>query len=112
MKNLLLFIVLLTFAFCDAPPRGKLIAVEDAFLSVKKQILLCISNSETASGELKKYATDFLATDLKENLNLHKFRENPTDRDVIRKCRREAFIHDTIRKPIQKDLKVKRFLAK
>ena len=112
MKYLYLFIVLLSFAICDLPPKGKLIAVEDAFINVKKQILECWSKSETASNELKKYATDTLATELKEPLNLHQYRENPTDKDAIRKCRREAFIHDTARRPLQKEFKTKRFLAK
>ena len=112
MKFLYLFLVLFTLAFCDAPPKGKLIAVEDAFVNVKQKILECITKSETASPELKKYATDFLATDLKETMNLHKFRENLTDKEVIRKCRREAFIHDTMRKPLRPNMSTKRFLAK
>ena len=112
MKYLYLFLALLSLTLCDAPPRSKLIAVEDAFIDVKKKILECISKSETASAELKKYATDFLATDLKESMNLHKYRENPSDKEVIRTCRREAFIHDTIRKPLRPNISNKRFLAK
>jgi hypothetical protein len=112
MKYIVLFFVLLSLALCEAPPRSKLIAVEDAFVNVKKNILECISKSETASAELKKYATDLLATDLKESLNLHKYRENLTDKEVIRNCRREAFIHDTVRKPMRPNISTKRFLAK
>ena len=112
MKYIILFLALLSLALCEAPPRSKLIAVEDAFVNVKKNILECISKSETASAELKKYATDLLATDLKESLNLHKYRENLTDKEVIRNCRREAFIHDTVRKPMRPNISTKRFLAK
>ena len=115
MKFFYLYLALLSFAFCEPPQRSKLIAVEDAFLTVKKQILECISKSETASPELKKYATDILASDLKESLNLQKFRENLTDKEIIRKCRRDAFIHDTARRPIHAEhqgIKVKRFLHK
>ena len=110
MKTLYLFLALLSLALCEGPPKTKLIGIEDAFVDVKKKILDCIIKSETASEELKKYATDFLATDLKESLNLKKFRENANDKDVIRKCRRDAFIKDTMRKPI--NFGNKRFLAK
>ena len=112
MKYLLIFVALLSLSFCEAPPKSKIIAVEDAFVSVKKTILECLSKSEVASAELKKYATDALATDLKESLNLHKFRENPNDKVVIRNCRREAFIHDTQRKPLQPNIIRGRFLGK
>ena len=112
MKYLLIFVALLSLSFCEAPPKARPIAVEDAFISIKKTILECLSKSEVASAELKKYATDALATDLKESLNLHKFRENPNDKDVIRKCRREAFIHDTRRRPLQHNIAGGRFLGK
>ena len=69
MKFIFLFFALLSLSLCDPPKINKLIAVEDAFVNVKKNILECISKSETASAELKKYATDLLATDLKESLN-------------------------------------------
>ena len=112
MKFLLLIFVLLSLSNCDAPPVTKLIAVEDAFVNIKKNILECLAKSETASAELRKYANDTLATDMKESLNLHKFRETPTDKDAIRKCRREAFIHDTQRRPIPTFARNKRFLSK
>ena len=112
MKFLFLFFALLSLSLCDAPPKNNLIAVEDAFINIKKNILECLSKAENASPELRKYATDRLATDLKESLNLHVYRENLTDKEVIRKCRRDAFIHDTQRRPIQTLVKNKRFLSK
>ena len=112
MKFIFLFFALLSLSLCDAPKVSKLIAVEDAFVNVKKNILECLSKAENASPELRKYATDTLATDLKESLNLHRYRDNLTDKEVIRKCRRDAFIHDTQRRPIQTLVKNKRFLAK
>ena len=56
--------------------------------------------------------TEFQATDLKESLDLKKFRDNLSDKELIRKCRREAFIHDTMRKPNHRVALTKRFLAK
>ena len=47
---------------------------------------------------MKKYAEDFLKTDLKGDLNLGQFRENPVDYDVIKKCRRQAFFNKKIGK--------------
>ena len=114
MKYLLLFIALLSLSLCDAPPKNKIIAIEDAFLTIKKNILECIKIDTNASAELKKYAADTLATDLKESLNLHKYRENATDKEVIRKCRREAFIKGTEKRPLTPVTPInnQRFLAK
>ena len=112
MKFIFLFFALLSLSLCDTTKINKLIAVEDAFVNVKKNILECLSKAENASPELRKYATEILATDLKESLNLHRFRDNLSDKEVIRKCRREAFIHDTQRRPIQTLVRNKRFLAK
>ena len=112
MKFIFLFFALLSLALCDPPKINKLIAVEDAVVNVKKNILECLSKAENASPELRKYATEVLSTDLKESLNLHRFRDNLSDKEVIRKCRREAFIHDTQRRPIQTLVRNKRFLAK
>ena len=112
MKYLYLFLALLSLSFCEAPPKTPIIGIEDAFVDIKKRILDCLIKSETASEELKKYATYFLATDLKESLNFKIFRENPNDKEVIRKCRRDAFIQDTVRKPKNAIPEVKRFLDK
>ena len=112
MKFIFLFFALLSLSLCDTTKINKLIAVEDAFVNVKKNILECLSKAENASPELRKYATEVLSTDLKESLNLHRFRDNLSDKEVIRKCRREAFIHDTQRRPIQTLVRNKRFLAK
>ena len=112
MKFIFLFFALLSLSLCDTTKINKLIAVEDAFVNVKKNILECLSKAENTSPELRKYATEILATDLKESLNLHRFRDNLSDKEVIRKCRREAFIHDTQRRPIQTLVRNKRFLAK
>ena len=74
-----------------------------------KKILDCIIKSESVSDELKKYATDFPSTDLKESMNLKKFNENVNDNDVLRKCRRDAFIKDAMRKPLKFGNQGKRF---
>jgi len=47
---------------------------------------------------MKKYATDFLKTDLSGDLNLGQFRENKADYNIIKKCRREAFYDKSKRK--------------
>ena len=39
-----------------------------------------------------------LISDLKGDLNLGQFRENPVDYDVIKKCRRQAFFNKKIGK--------------
>ena len=42
-------------------------------------------------------------------MNLKKFNENVNDNDVLRKCRRDAFIKDAMRKPLKFGKQGKRF---
>ena len=101
MKYLFFLLGLLSLSLCEAPPKTKLIAAEDAFVDIKKGILQCIVKEEGASAELKKYAEEKLNTDLKDSLSLYKFRQTDGDRDAIRKCRRQAFIQNTARNPVR-----------
>ena len=91
MKCFIIILSLFYFSFCDFPKIKREIAVTDTFIGIRKNLLECIVKTESASSELKQYASDFLKTDLKGDLNLGQFRTNPTDNDVLKKCRREAF---------------------
>ena len=93
MKFYLLVLSLFAFVLSTPPKIPREIAVTDTFIEIRQNLLECIVGTERASAELKKYARDFLATDLKGDLNLGQFRLNPTDNDVIKKCRREAFFN-------------------
>ena len=86
-----IFLILLALVFCS-PPRRE-IAVTDTFVEIRQNLLECIVNTPRGSTEIKKYASDFLKTDLNGDLNLGQFRENPADNDLIKKCRREAFFN-------------------
>ena len=92
MKYIIAFIVLISLVFCE-PPVGNAIPAEEAFTEIKKNILECIVQSEKASPEMKKYATENLNAGYKEQLNLSQFRNNEADRLVIRQCRRQAFVY-------------------
>ena len=91
MKFILFLLSLFVFTLCDAPKIPREIAVTDTFIEIRKNLLECIIETERASPELKKYASDFLKTDLKGDLNLGQFRLNQVDNDVLKKCRRQAF---------------------
>ena len=90
MKYILILLSLFALTLC-APKLAREIAVTDTFIGIRKNLLECIVKTETASSELKNYASDFLKTDLKGDLNLGQFRTNQIDNDVLKKCRRETF---------------------
>ena len=48
MKYIIVFIVLISLAFCE-PPVARAIPAEEAFTELKKKILECIIKSEDAS---------------------------------------------------------------
>ena len=95
MKYILCLLLLFEITFCN---RKKSIlsphTMEEAYPSLRKSLLECISKSETASKELKNYANENLTKELKDHLNLSQFKELETDKLVIRKCRREAFLQN------------------
>ena len=74
-------------------PVGQAIPVEEAFVEIKKSILECIIKSDKASQELKNYAVENVNNGYKETLLLSNFRNNESDRLVIRQCRRQAFLN-------------------
>ena len=92
MKYIIVFLVLISLAFCQ-PSTGKTIPKEEeVFADMKKLILECIIKSEKASPEMKKYAAENLNAGPNETLNLAQFINNESDRFIIRQCKREAFL--------------------
>ena len=92
MKYIIGLLVLISLVKCE-PQVGQVIAAEEAFTEIKKKILECISAEETASEDLRHYASSMLSTGYKETLNFAKYRENQTDKEIIRQCRRKSFIY-------------------
>ncbi len=105
MKYVLMFLVIISFVFCGPPQQA--VPAEEAFSEIKKNILECVSKDERASAELKNYALENLNNGYKETLVFSKYRQNETDRLVIRQCRRNAFLFTTKKrtgfKTIEKD---------
>ncbi len=96
MKTLILISL---FIFCL--PETKVVPplqIADIFSSVKKQIYECISSSSEASQILKQQAKQNLESHSNLPLNFHNIELTQEDRDVIRKCKRDAF-RATTRKP-------------
>ena len=92
MKFIIIAFVVLTSLVLNQPV-GKAIPAEEAFIEIKKSILDCILKSDKASEALKDYANENVKNGYKETLLLSKFRENESDRLVIRQCRRQAFLN-------------------
>ena len=101
MKAIILFLSFFVLTLCTPPPKRE-IAVTDTFVEIRKNLLECIVESPKVSEEMKKYASDFLKTDLNGDLNLGQFREKRSDYDIIKKCRRAAFYDKAKRKYQQK----------
>ena len=96
MKTLILISL---FIFCV--PETKVLPplqIADIFSGVKKQIYECVSSSSEASQTLKQQAKQGLESNSNLPLNFHNIELTQEDREVIRKCKREAF-RATTRKP-------------
>ena len=93
MKYIFYLLLLFEISFCN---KKKAIltphTMEEVVPALKKSLLECISKSESASEELKNYANENLSKELKDHLHLSQFKGVETDKLVIRKCRREAFL--------------------
>ena len=63
----------------------------DIFGKIKKSIHQCISTSEEASTTLKELVKKSLASEENLPLNFNTIELTQEDREVIRRCRREAF---------------------
>ena len=102
MKYILLILVsLFCFSLCEPKPKRSLIGEEDT-MSMKKALLECLTQSNTASDELKNFVRQQLKTDLKEDIMLSSFtvnQSNDNNRQAIKKCKRLSF-----EKTIQKKL--------
>ena len=68
--------------------------VED---EIKKNILECIVNNDKTSQKLRNYANEKLSNGYKEDLLLTKYVQNDTDRNIIRQCKKNAYL-STIKK--------------
>ena len=98
MKYVITFLALIAFISCQPKvPAHHVIPSEEAFIEIKKTILNCINEDDRASPELKEYVKGYLASDMKEPLLLTKYRQNETDRLLIRQCRRKSFIYSKTR---------------
>ena len=96
MKSLILFslfIISLSETKVTKP-----LKIGDVFSGVKKKIFECVSNSADASTNLKNLAKKNLESTENISLNFKTIELTQEDREVIRKCKREAF-RATTRRP-------------
>ena len=107
MKIIIAFIVIISLVTCEPVPHISQIAkVEDDFIEIRKNILLCISANKNATEGLRKYATEHLDLGSKKTLNFYEYREKESDYNIIRECRRKAIVF-----PIKKHINLPNPLA-
>ena len=90
MKNLLIFLVLMVFVVCP-PPHFNIEERIRRRKEFQKNMANCIVNSEGVSAELKKKIEDNKDEDLRKILHLYIAKLDSSDREIIRKCRKELF---------------------
>ena len=96
MKSLILFsLFILSLSETKVT---KPLKIGDVFSGVKKKIFECVSNSADASTNLKNLAKKNLESTENLSLNFKTIELTQEDREVIRKCKREAF-RATTRRP-------------
>ena len=92
MKGVLLFAFLLTLVICQHPDthEGRMEERIQRRKKIQKEICDCLLK-EDISSELKSKLEENKDDDLRHTLHLFMNKENTKDKELIRKCRREAF---------------------
>ena len=91
MKYIFCFTLLIISIYCNKKSLLTSHSMEEAFPTIKKDMLECISKSEGLTETLKNYVDDILQNDLDEPLNFSLFKLLEGDRAIIRKCKRDSF---------------------
>ena len=100
MKSIIfLSLIILSLSSKKYTRSGKII--EDAFDKIKKSMYQCVSASEEASNILKEFVKKKLDSEENLPLNFNTIELTQGDREIIRKCKREALKIPT-RKPDDK----------
>lgn len=66
-------------------------------IKIKKYLFDYLSQEPKASPELRNYANQMIKSEYKDPLTLYKF-QNDTDRLIIKRCKRKAFLEATKQK--------------
>ena len=97
MKSIL-FLSLIVLCLSSPKKAKESFNTSDIFANIKKAIYQCVSSSEEASKQLKELVNKNLQSNENLPLNFHSIELTQEDREVIRKCKREAF-RATTRRP-------------
>ena len=90
MKYILLFCIIVYAISTTKSPISAEIA--DIYKGIKTKIYKCVLNSDKASSTLKELANKNLNLKEAKPLNFHSIDLNGEDRQIIRDCKRQAFI--------------------
>ncbi len=88
------YIILLALIICilSTTKMGPPAEVADIYKGIKSKIYKCVANSEKASAALKELSNKNLDLGDNQPLNFHSIELTTDDRQVIRDCKREAFV--------------------
>ena len=93
MKYIILLFALFTLALCETKKTvATAIPAEEAFISVKKKLITCLENSQEASSTLKEYAKQVAKNEYKDKLKFSELGLGESDKNIVRQCRRKAFM--------------------
>ena len=93
MKYFILLLALFAVTLCEKKtPVATAIPAEEAFVSIKKKLVACLEQSEKASTTLKDYAKQVASKEYKEKLKFQELNLEQSDKEVVRECRRKAFM--------------------
>ena len=90
MKAFLVFLIMMVFVVCP-PPHFHAEERLKRRREFQKNMVDCILKSEGVSAELKKKIEDNKEEDLRKILHLYLTKLDSSDREIIRKCRKELF---------------------
>ena len=90
MKRFLCLLALFAFALCSSKKTNKEID-PNVRNEIRAKIIECISNTDGISEVLKKYLETLKTSDERIPLHFSKVELESSDREKIRKCKREVF---------------------
>ena len=94
MKYIFYLIVLMIINLCQS--QSPFIPVDrfdfkDTFKKMRKSLIDCILTNSKSSENLKKYATEVSSGINIATLNLEQFKNEESDYNIIKQCRRQSF---------------------
>ena len=92
MKHLTFIIIFIIITLVESPDIPiEAYNIKDSFKKSKQSLVECILRNSRSSPNLKKYARDVSNNINNEILNFERFRNDESDNNIIKQCRRQTF---------------------